>query len=82
MTLIILILKLTKMLDKLHKENKTIYIMGDYNINLLNSDTHSPTGHFLDLMYSNMLFPLLTRPTRVTAHSATLIDKIFYKQYK
>ena len=51
--------------------------MGDYNINLLNSDTHSPTGHYLDLMYSNMLFPLITRPTRVTAQSATLIDNIF-----
>ena len=70
-------LEINKILDKLHKENKTIYIMGDYNINLLNSDTHSPTGHFLDLMYSNMLFPLITRPTRVTAHSATLIDSIF-----
>ena len=64
-------------LDKLHKENKAIYIMGDYNINLLNSDIHSSTGNFLDLMYSNMLFPLITRPTRVTANSATLIDNIF-----
>ena len=67
----------SKILDKLHKENKIIYIMGDYYINLLNSDTHSPTGHFLDLMYSNMLVPLITRPTRVTANQATLIDNIF-----
>ena len=42
MTLII-----NKILDKSHKENKTIYIMGDHNINLLKSDTHSPNGLFL-----------------------------------
>ena len=70
-------LEINKILDKLHKENKIIYIMGDYNINLLNSDTHSPTGHFFYLMYSNMLVPLITHPTRVTANSATLIDNIF-----
>ena len=51
--------------------------MGDYNINLLNSDTHNPTRSFLDTMYSNMLYPLITRPTRLTANSATLIENIF-----
>ena len=71
------ILEIEKIFDVLHKENKTIYIMGDCNINLLNSDTHDPTGSFLDTMYSNMLYPLITRPTRVTANSATLIDNIF-----
>ena len=69
--------EINKILDKLHKENKIIYIMGDFNINLMNSDTHTPTGSFLDLMYSNMLFPLITRPTRMIANSATLIDNIF-----
>ena len=63
-------LEMNTILDKLHEENKAIYIMGDYNINLLNSDIHSFTGNFLDLMYSNMLVPLITRPTRVTANSA------------
>ena len=38
--------EVNKILDKLHKENKTIYIMGDFNINLMNSDTHTPTGSF------------------------------------
>ena len=75
------ILEIEKIFDVLHKGNKTIYIMGDCNINLLNSDTHDPTGSFLDTMYSNMLCPLITRPTRVTANSATLIDNIFYKQH-
>ena len=30
-----------------------------------------------DIMYSNMFFPLITRPTRITSNSATLIDNIF-----
>ena len=61
------ILEIEKIFDVLHKENKTIYIIVDYNINLLNFDTHNPTGSFLDTMYSNMLYPLITRPTRLTA---------------
>ena len=69
------------LLDSLNKENKLLYIMGDFNINLLNSDSHHPTGEFLEIMYSNMLFPLITRPTRVTANSATLIDNIFTNNY-
>ena len=28
-------------------------------------------------MYSNMLFPLIMRPTRITSNTATLIDNIF-----
>ena len=70
-------LEINKILDKSRKEKKTIYIMGDHNINLLKSDTHSPNGLFCYLMYSNMLFPLFTLPNRVTAHFATLIDNIF-----
>ena len=30
-------------------------------------------------MYSNMLFPLVMRPTRITSTNATLIDNIFTK---
>ena len=32
---------------------------------------------FIDLMYSDSLIPTITKPTRVTSHSATLIDNIF-----
>ena len=51
--------------------------MGDFNLNLLNSDSHSATGEFLDNMISLMLLPIISRPTRVTSSSATLIDNIF-----
>ena len=50
-------------------------------INLLNNDYHQPTGEFFDLMSSNSFLPLITRPTRVTANSATLIDNIFTNHF-
>ena len=34
---------LNKILDKLFKENKTIFLCGNFNINLLNYDIHPPT---------------------------------------
>ena len=51
--------------------------MGDFNLSLMNHQSHNLTGQFLDMMYSNTFFPLITRPTRITSHSATLIDNIF-----
>ena len=43
----------------------------------MNPNCHQPTSEFLDLMYPNMLFPLIMRPTRITSNTATLIDNIF-----
>ena len=64
-------------LSKIKSETKITYITGDFNINLLNSDTHPPTQRFLDQMFSYSFFPLIRKPTRVDRTSATLIDNIF-----
>ena len=69
--------KLTEILFKVKNENKILYIMGDYNLNILDSDKHLPTANFIELMYSNSLFPLISKPTRVTQNTASLIDNIF-----
>ena len=58
-------------------ENKICYLLGDYNINILNYSSHVHTAQFVDMMSSSGFMPLITRPTRVTATSATLIDNIF-----
>ena len=58
-------------------ENKLSYIMGDYNINILNSHSHQPTNEFINLITSNSLSPLISKPTRITSSTATLIDNIF-----
>ena len=68
---------LNVILDKLKNENKLCFLMGDYNINLLNSDKHNPTSDFVELMHSYSFLSLINRPTRITATSATLIDNIF-----
>jgi hypothetical protein len=52
-------------------------ILGDFNINLLHTDTVGDTSLFLDLMYGHGFFPTIFRPTRITNHSSTLIDNIF-----
>ena len=65
-----------EVLDKITKENKLCYIMGDFNVNIMNYQTNNLTGEFLDSMYSDLLSPLINRPTRITSHTATLIDNI------
>ena len=68
---------ISNFLTKIKSERKYVLCLGDYNISLLNYDTHGPTQEFADLMYSHSLFPCVTKPTRVTAKSASLIDNIF-----
>ena len=69
--------EMSSLLDKLYREDKLIYLAGDYDINLLNVDTHVQTSSFVDLLYSHHLFPLISRPTRITPTSASLVDYIF-----
>ena len=48
---------------------------------IIKHENHSPTSEFLDIMYSYSMFPLITKPTRVTKDTATLIDHIFTKKF-
>ena len=68
---------LNKLLDKLSKENKTIFLLGDFSINLLNYDIHPPTNEFLDSLLSHYFLPHIIQRSRVTTKSKTLIDNIF-----
>ena len=58
-------------------ENKIAYLMGDYNINLLNFGTHIKTNDFLDNVISQGFVPQIIKPTRITSASATLIYHIY-----
>lgn len=69
---------LNELLTKVKNEKKYCCLMGDFNLNLLNHETHAGTCQFLDILYSNLMFPLITKPTRVSKESATLIDNIFF----
>ena len=48
------------------KSVKTIFMCGDLNIDLLKHEDQSSTKHFLDLMHSFGLYPLIDKPTRIT----------------
>ena len=49
------------------------FILGDLNFNLLDYDD-SNFHTFVDTMYENGFYSLISKPTRITTHSATLID--------
>ena len=64
-------------LSKLEKSNKTIFLMGDFNLNLLSYEHHTETNNFINSMVSHYLLPYILHSTRVTDHSSTVIDNIF-----
>ena len=63
--------------DILGRENKDAYIMGDMNIDLLKCSNHRKTGDYLENIFPQGFLPLIVKPTRLTSHSATLIDHIY-----
>ena len=68
--------------DKITHENKISYLMGDFNLDLFNHDTHSSTGEFLNTFLRSTFVPLINHPTRVTSNTCTLIDNIFCNHYQ
>ena len=49
----------------------------DFNIDLLTSDVHSATEHFINKLHCHLLIPLIVIPTRFETHSSTLTNNIF-----
>ena len=64
-------------MDKISREKKYCVMMGDFNLNLLNADSHSGTDEFLNTLGSYFFNPHILQPTRITHHTATLIDVFF-----
>ena len=59
------------------KNSKLCLITGDFNLDLIKADTHVQTCEFLNIMTVHSFVPTIHLPTRITEHSATLIDNIF-----
>jgi hypothetical protein len=57
--------------------NMSIYLMGDYNLNIDNYGIDNCVTNFVNLVYSYGMFPLINQPTRITINSQTTIDNIF-----
>ena len=60
----------------LERINSQCILMGDLNVNILNENDVS-TINFVNLMKEYMYSPMITKPTRVTSTSATLLDQIW-----
>ena len=67
-----------KLAENINNVNNTKIVIGiDHNLDLLNYAKHRPTREFVCINEKNNLVPGITRPTRITNTSATLIDNIF-----
>ena len=71
---------LSPMLEKVSFENKEVYLIGDFNINILNYKSNQQTADFLKNMHSSSLVPYITLPSRITPRSKTLIDNTFFNE--
>ena len=73
---------LEKCLSIVNKENKELYICGDFNFDLLKIDSDHVIQHFFNLLCSYGCLPHVLQPTRVTENTATVIDNIFSNNIK
>ena len=68
---------LDKTIEQLVSDDKDVYIMGDFNIDLFKCESSQIRQDFLLSPRSSYLIPVVDKPTRVHRTSATLIDNIF-----
>ena len=59
------------------QKEKELIIGMDHNLDLLKSSKHKLTQQFLDTLLDPDMLPTITRLTRITHQTATLIDSIF-----
>ena len=67
---------LDPILSAIAKENKHCILMGDFNVNLLKSDSDGAVSLFYNTLTSHHYSPFILQPTRL--RSKTLIDNIVF----
>ena len=65
---------LTTLLSNIDFVNKDVFVMGDFNIDLLKHASNNSSHEFIELLLSASFLPLISKPTRVSNHSATLLE--------
>ena len=68
---------LEPLMEKIGVENKRIFLMGDFNLDLMKIDSDINIANFFDILTSNLFVPHIIHPTRITINTKTLIDNIF-----
>ena len=59
------------------KEKRPVVVCTDHNLDLLKASSHTRTQEFLELTSDCGFLCTISKPTRITHQSATLIDNIF-----
>ena len=67
---------LNELLHKLSSENKSVILLGEFNVDLIKYDNHHLSNEFVDSLSSHLFLPHVTEPTRIRDSSKTLIDHI------
>ena len=57
-------------------KNKNIFLLGDFNIDLLTASLRQYSSQFYGNVVSCSLLPVFTKPSRITLNSQTKIDNI------
>ena len=68
---------LKEQLSNLNNKSKEVFVLGNININLLNYNRDNQTSDYLDMRLDLGYMPLITKATRITDHTAMLIDHIY-----
>ena len=72
----------SKCLDSLNKDSEYYYILGDFNITLEIEKNIPLSMRYLNTLISYGAFPQITKPTRVTKNSSSIIDHIISNDIK
>ena len=71
----------TALLKKIKKLKRHKIILGiDHNLDFLKTHLHKPTNQFLEKNLELDLVPSISKPTRITRKTATLIDNVLISQ--
>jgi hypothetical protein len=62
---------------KLNNKGREVFILGDINIDFFKYNSDNQTSEYLDMLLDQGLMPLITKATRITHHTSTLIDHIY-----
>ena len=72
---------LENIFKKANTENKLCFVVGDFNLNCLDYNENLEIRTFYNRIFAHGCIPLITRPTRVTSKTVSLIDNVFTNVY-
>ena len=61
--------------------DKTCFLVGDLNLNLIDYQSNAKVRNFVNLIFQHSLVPIVNKPTRVTKNNTTLIDYIITNSF-